>query len=360
MEATLPPLYAPCLREVAGGPIPGETRATCDQCVMLPKEGSAPDAISFHPLTKCCAYQPDIPNFLAGRILADSDPRMTHGRAALEQRIERRSGVVPRGVKSTSTFRLLYARSPNVFGRAPALKCPHLTGEGGCGIWRYRPGVCATWYCKHVRGETGFRFWRLSDKLLREVESDLALWCAAEMNTGSVDLANLDPESIDRPDVSELGGPLNGVRYRELWGAWEGREQEFYRACAKLAEPLAWDAVLGICGPRVRILAQLARDAYQNLTSTAIPERLRLGSVQLTGVVDGEYQVTAYSPYDPLTMPEQLAGVLRYFDGRSTEEALAAILTERNVSLDLSLVRRMVDFGLLTAATEAGPFPILS
>jgi hypothetical protein len=151
-----------------------------------------------------------------------------------------------------------------------------------------------------VRGETGFRFWRLTDKLLREVESDLALWCAAEMNTGFGELANLEQESIDRPDVAELGGPLDEVRYRELWGEWEGREREFYRACAKLVEPLGWGAVLGICGPRVRILAQLVRDAYENLTSNAIPERLQLGSIQLTGAENGNYQVTSYSPYDPL------------------------------------------------------------
>ena len=56
-EAALPPLYAPWLREVTGGPIPGETKATCDHCVMLPSPGSAPQAVYFHPATKCCAYR---------------------------------------------------------------------------------------------------------------------------------------------------------------------------------------------------------------------------------------------------------------------------------------------------------------
>lgn len=74
MDTTIPPLYAPWLRDIVGGPIPAETRATCDRCVMLPTEGSAPDAVFFSPITKCCTYQPTIPNFLAGRIWADGRP----------------------------------------------------------------------------------------------------------------------------------------------------------------------------------------------------------------------------------------------------------------------------------------------
>jgi hypothetical protein len=210
--------------------------------------------------------------------------------------------------------------------------------------------VCATWYCKHERGDTGFRFWRLTDKLLREVESDLALWCAAELGAASAEMAGLDPETPDQPDVSELGGPVNRERYRELWGEWEGRERDLYRACAKLVEPLDWSGVLAICGPRARVLEQLVKDAGRNLMSDAIPERLRLGSFEVSQAAGGELRATSYSPYDPVKLPDGLADVLRYFDGRPTDEILAAILAEKNVALDLRLVRRMVDFGILKSA----------
>jgi len=349
-EATLPPLYAPWLREIVGGPIPSETVATCDHCVMLPPEGTAPGPEFFLPVTKCCAYQPTIPNFLAGGILADSDPGIAQGRAAFEERIVRRVGVVPRGVQSSAVFTLLYGRTPNVFGRAPALRCPYLADDGGCGVWRHRPGVCATWYCKHVRGATGFRFWKLTDKLLRAVEEDLSLWCAAELGAGSAEVASLDVGVRGQPDVAELGGPLDAARYREFWGEWEGREKELYLASAKLAAPLGWADVLVICGPRVRVLAQLVRGAGRELASVAIPERLRLGTFQLTQTASGKFQVTSYSPYDPLTMPEGLADALRLFDGRPTEDALSAILTERKLALDPRLVRRLVDFGILQTA----------
>src|ERR1039457_4981808 len=80
------------------------------------------------------------------------------------------------------------------------------------------PGACATWYCKHVRGASGHRFWKLADKLLREVESELSLWCLAELHTGAAELANLAPEGGGLPDVSALDGEINEPRYGKLWG----------------------------------------------------------------------------------------------------------------------------------------------
>ena len=349
-ETAMPPLYAPWLRDIAGGPIPAETLATCDRCVMLPNDnGGGPGATFFHPATKCCTYQPTMPNFLAGRILADADPLFADGRQSLQRRIAQRVRVSPSGVGAGRVFTLLYIHTRDAFGRAPALKCPYLSDSGGCGVWRHRPGVCATWYCKHVRGETASRFWGLTNRLLRELEIELAIWCGAELHVGAAEFSDLE-ERADRPDVDELEGPVDQMRYRRIWGEWEGREEEFYQACAALVEPMTWQTLQRICGPRVRVLAELVRDAYEHLTSQAIPERLRCGSLQISDARDGKYWVVSYSKYDPLVMPEQLATALHYFDGRRTEDALAAILIERNLRIDLSLVRRMVDFGVLQTA----------
>ena len=70
-EAALPPLYAGWLRSITGGPIPAETKATCDHCAMLAPPEKSPGAIYFDPATKCCAFQPHLPNFVAGQILGD-------------------------------------------------------------------------------------------------------------------------------------------------------------------------------------------------------------------------------------------------------------------------------------------------
>jgi hypothetical protein len=93
-------------------------------------------------------------------------------------------------------------------------------------------------------------------------------------------------------------------------------------------------------------------DAYKNLESTALPERLRLGRIHFTGVGDGGFRIVGYSGYDPLQMPDKLARALRYFDGRPTEEALEAILTKENTRLDMNLVRKMVDFGILQGCSN--------
>ena len=357
-EAALPPLYASWLRVITGGPIPAETKATCDHCAMLSPADSTSQALYFHPVTKCCAYQPHLPNFLAGRILSESDASMTASRKELERRIDQRTTITPGWAGPGGMFSLIYRNTPDVFGRAPELRCHFLTATGNCGIWKHRPGVCATWFCKHVRGETGFRFWKLADKLLRQVECELSLWCLAELETGISE--GTDSDFGTAPHVSELGGEIDWPRYRQLWGDWAGRESDFYRACARLVDALTWEQVQNICGPRVRILADLLRDAYAHLTSDALPERLRLGGFRISGFEDTRYRIIAYSSYDPLLMPEALTHVLHYFDGRPTDEALESILRDHNLRIDVSLLRRMVDFGILAACSDRNPLPILT
>jgi hypothetical protein len=122
-----------------------------------------------------------------------------------------------------------------------------------------------------------------------------------------------------------------------------------------------WEEVQSLCGPRVRILAGLVRDAYSNLLSQAIPERLRLGKLNFTNVEAEGFRVVSYSQYDPLLMPQKLVRVLHYFDGRPTEYALEAILGKEGIRLDIGLVRRMVDFGVLQSCDiENNPLPVLS
>src|SRR5206468_1973039 len=106
----LPPLYAVWMREALGRPIPEEKEATCDDCVMLAKGCEAPQTSGFFfdPQTKCCTYVPELPNFLVGRILADSDPAAARGRATLEKRFESGVAVTPLGIGRSPTFRLLY------------------------------------------------------------------------------------------------------------------------------------------------------------------------------------------------------------------------------------------------------------
>jgi hypothetical protein len=79
------------------------------------------------------------------------------------------------------------------------------------------------------------------------------------------------------PHVSELDGDID----------WAGREIDFYRACARIVERLGWDEIEKTCGPRVRILADLVRDAHAHLASQAIPERLKVRDFKRTAAEHG-------------------------------------------------------------------------
>jgi hypothetical protein len=111
MPSVLPPLYATWLAQVLAGPIPPETKATCQQCAMCPPNQSSPasaaPAVFFHPQAKCCTYLPRLANFLVGRILADEAPEGQEGQATIVQRIQGKIAVTPLGLQQDSLYRLL-------------------------------------------------------------------------------------------------------------------------------------------------------------------------------------------------------------------------------------------------------------
>lgn len=340
-------LYANWMDHLLGGPIPPETKATCDNCAMLPQPGAPAAGAFFHPATRCCTFVPTLANYRAGLILSDDDPGLAAGRRTVEERLVQRIAATPLGMESPARFLLLYQNAPGAFGRAPELGCPHQI-EGQCGIWRHSPATCTTWFCKHVRGATGFEFWKDLAELLREVDRQLSLWCALEMGVEAKLLARLlEPRPLD---ASDLGAAVDENAHRTAWGGWAGREAEFYRACGELARPLVWDDIVGLCGPRAAILSRLVRERYGKLTSQAAPDYLRAGLVQIEGMASGKYSAVTYSSYDPLRMSPELVSVLPHFDGRRTEEVIEELRVRRGIRLDAALVRRMADFRVLVEA----------
>src|SRR5262245_32551632 len=262
--SALPPLYAAWMDALLGGPIPEETEATCEDCAMLPGEGSpSRGAEFFHPRAKCCTYLPEVPNFLVGQIL--SDPEGGRGRATVEARLASGVAVTPLGLGRARASALLYQEGrERVFGRALSLRCPHyLEEEGGrCGIWRHRNGVCATWFCKHVRGAVGLGFWRSLEWLLSLVEQSLARFCVLDLDLGLEALTQLLPpraRALREEPISaeELDGAADPERYPRAWGRWLGEERELYRECARLVAPLSWGEVARIAGPEVGIASRI-------------------------------------------------------------------------------------------------------
>jgi hypothetical protein len=354
--STLPPLYAAWATALLRGPIPPETDATCHDCAMCSPSGARPTTgVFFAPDVKCCSYMPTLPNFLVGRMLADDDPAFAHGRRTIEARLAARVAVTPLGLGPTPTHAALYARhGDRTFGQSRALICPHFVDEDGgrCAIWRYRNGVCATWFCKHVRGAVGQRFWQALEQLLTAVETQLARWCVLELGVDADALQELFRHATDRNAVNsrkagERHDAVDEGAYRRLWGARAGQEGKFFGECARLADGLAWPDIVRVGGATVAVFERLTLEAYRRLTSHAIPERLQVGKLKTVAEGRSHTRIVAYSGHDPINLPKILVGLLPYFDGGPTTDTLRRIRRETGYVLEPALVRKLVDYEIL-------------
>lgn len=342
----LPPLYAPWIEEVLGGPAPEERHATCSACAMCePTNGAAATAslTVFDPATKCCTYVPALPNFLVGMALNQNSTAAEPGRKSIEGRIAQGRGVTPLGLQADPEYALIYKHAGGeTFGRTPGMRCPHYLPAGGqCGIWRHRNAVCATWFCKHERGMVGKRFWDALRQLLTMAERHLALWAAAELGEP---LSGLGPALLPYyATVLDSSG--------SAWSSpWADRPREFYRASAGLVERLAWAEVRDIGGPELALVAGQLRAAHAALRSEAVPAYLRLGALSSFPRAGGQRAVSGYSPHDMPILPEATIRALDRFDGtRSTEQVCQELSAELGAPLERSAVLRLADFGVLGA-----------
>lgn len=352
----LPPLYARFMGECLAGPLPSETKATCDNCAMCaPPQGATTGEESyFSPVTKCCTYMPELANYLVGRIVSDDAPDAAEGRKTIEARIDRRLEVTPLGLGRSRVYAMLYERSHQVFGRAQSMECPHHLADGRCGVWRHRESTCATWFCKHERGQVGKQFWRRLHDLLASVESVLSRHCVLELGLPQESLARLFPVRADRAGDSlgteQLDGTLNLPAYEALWGPWLGRERELYRACAALVDSMSWQDVLRVGGSDLVLSARMTRAAHAEALSFATPERARQKPLRVFYTSAESARVCTYSNIDPLKLPKKLLNVLHHFDGKPTEEALSAIESQHGLRVAEGVVRKLVDFGVLEDA----------
>lgn len=316
-------------------------------CRPTSAEAATGSLIEFDQATKCCTYVPALPNFLVGMALADDDPMAAPGRVSVEHRIsEGGAGVTPLGLLPRPEYVLIYKHAgEELFGRTTGLRCPHyLSASGGlCGIWRHRNAVCATWFCKHERGLVGKRFWDALLVLLTTIERQLSLWAAAELGE---EVHNLGPSLL--PYYATVLSP--GA---EAWSErWHGRASEFYRASAELVSGLPWSRVREIGGPEVALYAGNLRTAFGALQTPEVPDHLRLGPVTRLDTSPTTCVVKGYSDKDLLPLSRSVADALFRFDGRrAAPEVCAEIDADLGIRLDASILRPLVEFGVLLPMT---------
>ena len=202
-----------------------------------------------------------------------------------------------------------------------------------------------------MRGAVGHDFWEAAKFLLLAVEEDLSRWCAIKLELDETALALLlTPQAgtgqrlalmlpvLTLEDMDDL---VDSDKQRRIWGNWHGREQEFYRACAELVAPLDWMEALAICGPETQARARLTQKAYRRMTSTEIPERLRMGSFTIMEANPDSYHL--YRPgigLDAFKLSARVTRLLPCFDGRPTADIVNQIVETEGLRFTDELLGR--------------------
>jgi hypothetical protein len=334
-----PPLTERWLRDLLGGSIPAEPRATCGDCAMRrPDEFDGP---RFDEHTKCCTFFPQLASFLVGGLLLDEDPSMARGRAQVAARIRDGVNSSPFGVGRPTIFLEIYTPDTS-FGQTRAIRCPYYIDEDGglCGVWRHRESTCATWFCKHTRGHFGHAFWTAVRRLLSDVEHRLAFVVAEELGVEHDALEALArlPFGISREEDEAF--------YNAMWGPWAGRERDFFIEAARRVTPLGWSDVRARLGDALDGGIQAVAEAQAALDDERIPELARVVRLEPLGVRGTRVRLRTYSDYDPLDLPLEVARKIHLFDERPVPAAVEQAQQD-GVELTPSTVRALFDYGVL-------------
>lgn len=350
--------FASVLPALFDEPFPAERRATCDSCAMcVPGGGSAghpPDVSgqpglrqAFRPDVKCCSYNPSLPAFAVGALLADEQPAWDEGRRRVRARIAGQHGVTPRGIDGPPAYWLRYRSATNAFGRARDLLCPYFD-EGRCTIWRWREAVCSTYFCKHDRGADGRLFWQAVRQYLVEIGEALLVHALLELGFDPEQALATEPAEVTAEELDGL--PLPGAAYRARWGQWAGKEEACFREVHGVVSALSPARAEAIGGARARAKLELAEARYRALARPRLPARLRRNP-ELKVLREGEgYLLEGYSPLDPSRVGDALYAALDAFDGRETEAVRQGLKAEGRPVPSAALLQALLHHRVLVAA----------
>jgi Fe-S-cluster containining protein len=335
----LPALYHNLLPPFFARDAIREEKATCQSCAMCDPHGGDGDGVRyFRPDTKCCTYQPFLPNFLAGAVLSDANPALAEGARRVRERIAQRVGVTPRWLGPGRRYSLLFEASrASSFGRSTTLRCSFFEPAGGlCTIWKHRDSACSTFFCKHVGGGDAKVFWVSLESWLAYVERELAAYATATL-APELQEPQIARGLITRADLEDQ--PPSERDYAGYWGAWLGREAEFYMRAYEVVAGLdraTFERLIGDDGQQ-RLANVEAK--HQALIAPVLAERLQLNPELELQPVDGGVIVTSYSRYEPMMLSDALHEVLRQLSGRErVVDAIARLKRDHGVELPEALL----------------------
>jgi Fe-S-cluster containining protein len=338
----LPAVYGPLLPPFFAREAIHESKATCSNCAMCDPSGGSDGPTYFRPDTKCCTYQPHLPNYLAGAVLGDANPALAEGARRIRARIAGRIGVTPEWLAPGRKYSLLFeAARVSSFGRAPSLRCSFFEPEGGlCTIWKHRDSACSTFFCKHLGGGDGKAFWIALESWLAFVERQLSSWAVSTLAPGLSEPA-IPSGALTREDLEDR--PPSLADYASYWGEWQGREADFYVRCHELVAGMdraTFDRVVGDGGTR-RLGDVEAKHA--TLIAPQLAERLVLNPEIVVQPEGENLIVSSYSRYEPMMLSQPLYEVLQQLSARErVVDVLARLQVELPDGLLLSLQQMRV------------------
>lgn len=351
----VPEIYYFMLPEVFYREIPDEYFCDCFNCPMTARSSEELDvnlSKPFSPETKCCTFNPRLPNYLVGAILADKDPELEEGNNRIRDRIRSRQGIIPNGIYPSKNYNDLITKlKKSDFGRNSALLCPFFKeGRYNCTIWKYRESVCAFWFCKHLAGNAGYRMWNSVIDYIKFIQDVFLLQAIYKSGLLPVDLYG---ESVKSDGNMSIANEIDSRQYHEIWGPWEGREPEFYINCFDYIKNLSQDKVNEILEKGKEFEDRLVQEL---LNVIKLPDCLQTDSKLLIPSDESTYQVEFIHNISPLERSViwsfQLPSfLLDGFDGKTkTKEVLRNFKKEFRTDVDTDIIISLYHHGILNKA----------
>ncbi len=298
-----------------------EPRADCSSCPpsMLGEQG-VPYPFSMDRDARCCTAQPDLANFLVGRV-ATAD--------VVRSRIANRDGVSAWGIRATAGYDDTFpARSLAGFGRDLELRCPMwVGGDHACGIWAGRSARCRAFFCRHEHG--------LGAAMARSQAAGLGVVIEATIATYLVDTLG---GVADRATDDELL-----ARYVRCATAVDTLEDAAVSEIIRRVPPIP-DAPIGVerirSSPRGRLIAKL------RVHRPAIAELL-VPAISAAHEASDAVWIAGYSTFDSVRAPSSIFALLARLDGTRSWRAALAEVEHDHPELDERLVRELHRIGAL-------------
>lgn len=341
----LPEVYGSLLPDFFQSEVPQESLSTCNNCAMVCRDKNKDiTQLAMRPFQedkKCCTYHPSLPSYLVGGALTESSPE---GVKRLKNAITKKIGVTPFGINAPNVYNILYKNQSGGFGNSENLLCPYFLKESGnCSIWKFRESVCSTYFCKYVAGSSGKRFWTDVKKYLQHVEQCLVQYLAKE--AGLDYFLRVVPEFKNQNTqltAQELDG-LPPMNYNEMWGTWNGKEEEFYKWSFEKVTKMSRNTFDEICGIRQKVLLKNLEVGRTEMID--IPEYLKVHKDWLP--VEGQVsKIIHYKSIDiQFELPSQVLNAFN--EGKSKSEVLKKLNDKEGFEIEESLLISLFQYGIL-------------